>query len=366
MQTLHQTLFTYLCGMDARDWLRLLQENRFAVDPEYWPRAAAITASTIRTTIRRTTEDARFGPAVAETEVQAPLFVLGFGRSGTTHLHRLLAQDSQFGYPNLYQTTRPHSFLLTEASLAPRLASWLARTRPQDNVALRVDAPEEDEVALTLMTRCSPRLARVFPRHWGRYSPYLTFHEVTDEERSRWKAAFVWFAKKLTWKHRRPLVLKSPPHTGRIRLLLELFPDARFVHIHRHPYDVFRSARHGFSSTRNRNALQHEAARQAEETVVRRYRETYDAFFEQKASIPRGNFCEIRFEDVEQDPLGQVEQIYRTLGVPRSKDLEARLRHYLESITGYRKNVHPPLDPSERRRLASAWRRSFEEWGYLA
>lgn len=38
------------------------------------------------------------------------------------------------------------------------------------------------------------------------------------------------------------LVLKSPVHTARVKLLLELFPDAQFVYIHRDPYDVFRSA----------------------------------------------------------------------------------------------------------------------------
>jgi len=38
------------------------------------------------------------------------------------------------------------------------------------------------------------------------------------------------------------LLLKSPVHTARIKLLLKLFPDAQFVYIHRNPYDVFRSA----------------------------------------------------------------------------------------------------------------------------
>lgn len=38
------------------------------------------------------------------------------------------------------------------------------------------------------------------------------------------------------------LLIKSPVHTARVKLLLELFPDAQFIYIHRHPFDVFKSA----------------------------------------------------------------------------------------------------------------------------
>ncbi|MBC8355082.1 MAG: sulfotransferase [Planctomycetes bacterium] len=47
--------------------------------------------------------------------------------------------------------------------------------------------------------------------------------------------------KKLTFKYDKPLVVKSPTHTGHVRLLLEMFPEAKFVHIHRNPFEVFSS-----------------------------------------------------------------------------------------------------------------------------
>jgi len=58
-----------------------------------------------------------------------------------------------------------------------------------------------------------------------------------------WKEALLQFVRKLTWKYQRPMILKSPGHTCRIRFLLELFPTARFVHIHRNPYTVFLSTK---------------------------------------------------------------------------------------------------------------------------
>lgn len=59
-------------------------------------------------------------------------------------------------------------------------------------------------------------------------------------------------------------------------------------------------------------------------------------------------------------------EIYERLGLPGFDRFEPRLRGYLESITDYKKNRFDSLPPETRRRVAEAWRRSFEEWGYSA
>jgi hypothetical protein len=363
---LAERLFTYLDGIDARDWWRLLRENRFAVDPVYWPRAARVSYASARTSAYRASEDQKYGRAVAGTEIQPPLFVLGHARSGTSYLHRLLAMDDRFAYPNQYQTNHPHTFLTTETRHADRMAAALLGTRVADNMAGGVTLPAEDEFALSLLTRCSPLLGWTFPRHWDRYLPYLTFRGVPDDELRRWKAALTWFLKKLSWKYRRPLVLKSPYHTARIRLLLETFPEARFVHIHRHPYTVFQSNHLMRTRLRHFNHLQCEVRENIEDRILRLYADVYDTFFEERPIIPPGRFCEVRFQDLERDPIGQVREIYRNLSIPWPACLELKVGLYADSVAGYRKNAHPPLAPSVRARVAEAWRRSFEEWGYRA
>ena len=104
--------------------------------------------------------------------------------------------------------------------------------------------PQEDEFALNCLTQMSPLLGWTFPRRAAHYDRFLTFRDCAPAEIARWQTALHWFVQKLTYKHGRPLVLKSPCHTARIRLLLEVFPDAKFVHIHRNPYDVFHSSLH--------------------------------------------------------------------------------------------------------------------------
>lgn len=120
-----------------------------------------------------------------------PLFVIGHWRSGTTHLHNLLAKDSaQFACPSTYQVANPHTFLGTEA-WRPRLyAGLLSQTRPMDNVALSFDTPQEDEFALALVTLRSFYLGAVFPRRAAYYDRYLTFEGVPAADVTEWRSGF--------------------------------------------------------------------------------------------------------------------------------------------------------------------------------
>jgi hypothetical protein len=355
-----------LVGITAGDWLRTLRENRFAVDLPYWPRAALLTLGSLSNSFYRRNEERACSAAVARSTIKPPLFLLGHWRTGTTHLHNLLAVDSRFAYPNSYQVIYPHTFLSTEAKASRLIAFWVPERRPQDNVRLGLKVPQEDEFALAVMALHSPYLAWVFPRRERHYERYLTFRGVPEPEVRRWKEAFVFFLKKLTWRYDRPLLLKSPPHTGRIRLLLEMLPDARFIHIHRHPYRVFQSTKHTHEKVRPTFALQRWPREDLEEGIIRRYQAMYEAFFEERGLIPNGRFHEMAFEALEKNPLGEMRRVYEVLGLPGFDALHTPMQRYLDSLANYRKNEFPELAFPLRRRIAHAWKRSFEEWGYRA
>src|SRR5689334_3485582 len=101
-------------GITFGRWLRLLHDNRFSVNAPYWPRAALISLLSLSNSVTARAEHFVYDRAVKRTEIESPLFVLGTWRSGTTHLHNLLAVDRRFAFPNLYQVTYPLTFLLTE------------------------------------------------------------------------------------------------------------------------------------------------------------------------------------------------------------------------------------------------------------
>jgi hypothetical protein len=361
---LSRRFFSVLLGMTANDWLRLLYQNRFAIDVPFWPRAAFLSAGSLVNSLGSWWENQRFAGTVAKVEIKPPLFVLGHWRQGTTHLHNLLGLDPQFCYPNFYQVLCPHTFLSTEKFVSGLLPLLLPEHRLMDNVREGHDLPHEDEFALSVLTLHSQYLGMVFPRREEYYDRYLTFRGVAADEIAHWKRAFVFYLRKLTWKYNRPVLLKSPPHTARIKLLLELFPEARFVHIYRNPYTVFQSTRRLHEKGIESYSLQRPNRNGLDERILRRYQVMYDTFFEERPLIPEGRLCEVRFEDLERDPVGEVKKVYEHLQLPGFDSAEDRLMGYVRSTAGYKKNDYAPLDPELRSRIATAWERNFRVWGY--
>ena len=141
---------------------------------------------------------------------------------------------------------------------------------------------------------------------------------MTGEARSRWKNALLWFLKSITAVDPRRIVLKSPPHTARIKVLMELFPNARFVHIVRDPFVLFPS-----TVTLWKRLYQDEGVQVArhvglDDYVFRTLDRMYEAL--QRDRPPRSypsRFSEVRYEDLVKDPVGQMRRIYRRVGTGR-------------------------------------------------
>ncbi len=351
-------------GLTVSGYWRLLRENRFRVDPPFWVRGMSTLLWSLLNSavgsVERRVHEARLG----DVTVEPPVFVLGFYRSGTTHLHNLLCVDQRFAYPDYFQTLFPATFLTTEALLPAVINLGIPERRPMDNMHCNVRSPNEDEFALCALTGMSPLMSWVFPQRAGHYDRYLTFQDVPDEDTQRWNAAMRLFVKKLTWKYRRPLVLKSPPHTARIGMLLKLFPRARFVHIHRHPFDVFRSAKHMIQKATSPYLRLQMPLQDLDERILKLYADTYHAFFEQQSLIPPGQFSELAFEQLESDPIGQLRRVYQELDLPNFRMVEPALQGYVASMRSYRKNRYSALPGMLRKRIAHRWQASFKRWDY--
>lgn len=350
-----------LAGITYQQWSSL--RKKFPIDFALWPRVLMITCQSLKNSFwigRERQLEAKLKNIV----IEPPIFILGHWRNGTTHLHNLMTQDQRFGYPNNYQVSFPHTFLTTEKRETPMLSFFLPKRRPMDNVEMTIAAPQEDEFALCATTFKSPCMAWVFPRHKEEFEKYLTFREVDRSEISEWKEALCAFLRKLQWRDNRPLVLKSPPHTARIRLLLELFPNAKFVHIHRDPVPVFQSTRQTFQIIMNWHNLQRPEVTDLDGWLIRQYRVMYDAFFEDRARIPAGQYCEVAFENLERDPVSEIRKIYDALNLPDFASSEPRLRKYVNSLVDYKRNSFFDLDSYLKTRLRAEWHKCFDEWGY--
>jgi omega-hydroxy-beta-dihydromenaquinone-9 sulfotransferase len=351
---------SFLYGMESAPWWRLLKENRFAVSLRYLPNAASISLmSMVNSWLAR--RDRLVD--CTDTEIRPPLFILGHWRSGTTHLHYLLDQDPGLCAPNTYQVCYPSSFLRSEESHGGKLAHLVPEKRPQDNMPMSMKTPNEDEIALAALGLPSPYLGWAFPDRSSHYLRFLSFQDATGEETEAWKSGFTAYLRRLSHGHSRRLVIKSPTHTARLKLLLELFPDARFIHIHRDPYTVFQSSLHLYRTWERQFAfLQRPDMDAIEDYAIDIYREMYQRYFEDLHLVPEGNLHTLAFESLERDPMAAMEEVYGTLGLPGFP--AERFGRYLAGVSEYRKNEHRPLEARQKERIAREWGFAFEKLGY--
>jgi len=348
--------------------MRLLWDGK-GIDRAYIPRLLFVSLTTLLTSPLRLWDQARYGSAIRQTSIHpSPLFIVGHWRSGTTHLHNLLCQDKSFGHLSTFQAMAPGFCLMGDKYIKPALA-MLARkrypTRLIDNIPLAFDAPQEDEFALASM---SPRAfihGFSFPRQAeGFFERYVLFHDVSESVRIQWRDTYMRLLRKITFASGgRRLAIKNCGHSARIQTLLELFPDAKFIHIHRNPYDVFLSTVHMHKTVLPRSQLQDIDPDQIEANVLRFYERLMGRFLIDKTLIPAGNLVEIRYNDLERSPLDQLRTIYGTLGLPGFGAAESAFSRYIDSIAGYKKNAYK-MDAAVIEKVNRRWAFAFDEWGY--
>ena len=354
-----------IVGITTKNWWNLLVENRFNIHPYYWIKAIFVTFKSFLNSNRLRKEERVYFEAIRQTKIkQDPIFILGHWRSGTTLVQNLLLLDKQFAFPTVYQCNYPFTFLSIEPIITKIYKDHDSIARPMDDVKVSPISPGEEEFALAALTLQSPLIAWIFPHREDYYDRYLTFQNVAIEEVEHWKSAFLFYIKKLTYRYERQLLLKSPPNTARVKLLLELFPNAKFIHIHRNPYVVFQSTQRLYEKALSNALMQRPKTHNIAPGIIKRYALMYDAFFEQRELIPANNFIEIKFEELEQDKIGQVEKIYNQLNINGFETLLPSLKEYVASISNYRKNKHPAIEDSLKAQIINSWKRSFKEWGY--
>jgi hypothetical protein len=356
--------FTTLQGIAAPVWWKHLKQNRFRIGMKHLARAALISISSPVNSSFAKKDEKVFGEAISQTKIIPPIFLLGHWRSGTTLLQRYFAMDSRFSYPNFYQCVFPRGFLHSQEKNMKRWEGMLPRTRIFDQMGNDFASAAEDEFALCSLTGYSPYMGWSFPQQWDHYYRYLTFRSVAASELHEWKESFVYFVKKIQYHTGRQVVLKSPPHTCRIKLLLELFPGAKFVHIRRHPLSVFPSTKKMLATFLRSTQLQSYDPAKLDERIVDVYREVYDAYFDELALIPPGDFVDIAYEDLERLPIETLAEIYRGLSLPSFGEIEPTISEYVASLSTYQKNRFKPLPADLVGRLSHEWHRSFSEWGY--
>jgi hypothetical protein len=232
-----------------------------------------------------------------------------------------------------------------------------------DNMPFGASFPQEDEFATAALSTASPYMRFFFPATGDRGYSALDPLQLSGEILAEWKASLVYFLKKLHCLSSKRLVLKSPPHLGRLAILLEMFPGAQFIHIVRNPYEVYLSTKKLWKSTIAYSFLQDIEEELTDNLIFSMYSEFFLLFERDRKQVPQGSLHEMKFENLEKTPKQSLQMLYRNLGLPDFESFREKTMTYLESISDYRKNVYH-LDDKSKRIVHQKWSGIFERYGY--
>lgn len=294
-----------------------------------------------------------------------PIFILGHWRSGTTHLHYLFHKDPQFGTLSNYQSFLFNIAMLSKSWLKFLLSPLMPETRPQDNVKVDTDLPAEEEQPLSVMSMRTGFHTWSFPSNRSYFDKYNTFSGITPEEKMAWQQDYQFVLKNISYfNDGKRLVLKNPHNTSRVKELLELYPNAKFVFIHRNPYDVFVSTRHLMFRAVRAQFLEFVSHQEIEDMILYYFEKTMKKYIAEKNLIPKENLVEVSFDDMEKDSYGQIENMYAKLDLPNFDLAKPFIQEYLNSVKNYKKNKFRNLRPDMQERINREWKFAFDEWGY--
>jgi omega-hydroxy-beta-dihydromenaquinone-9 sulfotransferase len=342
-------------GADFFTLWRILLRNGFRVSPVCVADCSIDVLVSVINTALTALQSFYWGARIGRIELpDDPIFIIGHWRTGTTLLHELLALDPRNRCPTTYECFSPNHFLLSE----PLVAGWLGYTlparRPSDNMAMGWDKPQEDEFALCNMGVPSPYATMAFPNQPPQFQEYLELDEVSPPQRRRWERAFQTFLKQLLLKRPGRLVLKSPPHTFRLPVLVRMFPRARFIHMRRDPYAVFSSTVRLWKSLYAWQGYQLPTYEGLEEYVLDTFVRMHKRLETTRGLVDPARFHELRYEDLLRDPQGQTAAIYERFSLGGFDELRPKIAEYFRQRADYQTNRHE-LTPELREKIARRW-----------
>ena len=352
-------------GMRLGDSLRLLARHQFRVYPLSWSLAATVLAVGPLNSMLGWAQSFWWSRRVSSTEItQPPVFVIGHWRSGTTYMHELLACDPRLSAPSTYACFSPSHFLVSQNVLAP-LTQWLLPGhRPQDDVKLGWDQPQEDEFALCNLGVPSPYLQIAFPNDPpAEVERYLTLRNVSAKERARWTEALFAFYRALTCRSDKRLLIKSPTHTGRAWLLAQLFPGAKFIHMVRDPNTMIPSTIRMWRSFFATQSFQRPRNEGLEGFIFQWLQTMYEGGDAWRGDPNDADWLDVHYEKFVDDPVKTMEGAYERLEIGDFEAVRENVESYVSGAQSYRTNRHS-LNEELGKNIAVRCAEYRERFGY--
>jgi len=279
-----------------------------------------------------------------------PVFIIGFWRSGTTLLHNILCQDPEAAYTTTFQTVFPNLILTQGWWLKPLINHFLPSRRPYDNVSMDVDFPQEEDFGLMNLQPNTIYKFFIFPGEFDRIVDKNLFTgNLPPDKLARWETAYrSMIAKAVFNTGGSRYIGKNPCHLTRTSLLMEMFPGAKFIFIHRHPCLVVESLYHFIRSIFPGVQLQDVPESFSREQVACLYARIMDAYFRDREQIPPSDLITLKMDDFTMDIMGNMRMIYEKFDLGDFNKVSERFTRFLDQNPRPEHNSTFPSDETIR------------------
>jgi hypothetical protein len=354
-----------IMGIKFTTLFKMVLRNGIGLNPKYILRFIFLIPNSLISQILVLVEKIKYGKKSIQTSIEKPpVFIIGHWRSGTTFLHQLIFLDNQFTAPTMVQTILPEHLLFSTKYYVPFLNMIMPGKRPMDEVELKPFVPMEDEFALVRMGCVSPFLRLLFPSAKAKF--LHDFREFIPEgkELVKWKRNLLLFIRKITFLTHKQIVFKNPYHTPRMLLLSEMFPGARFIHIVRHPYKIIPSSINMWHIVAQDNSLKGGWKKPTIDETSEVLEKFFRSVDENKFKLGNNEFTEVKYEDLEANPVKELKRIYTELNFEFSDEFEARIIQFMEEKKDYKKNVFT-LTSEEKSIINNRLNLYFQTYNYI-
>jgi hypothetical protein len=257
---------------------------------------------------------------------EAPIFILGHWRSGTTLLHKFMCRDPKAGFTTTYHTIFPQNIFGLQGLLKKAMHKAMPPRRPHDGLPIHPDFPQEEEFALAHIFSQGFYNWFYFPKNRTEIFEVLNNWEgLTQKQRDSWLKTYDNLVTRSLLDTKKPrYVSKNPANTFRIPQLLKLYPNAKFVYIYRNPYEVYPSSFGFFKSVISNIGFHDISDDEIKEFVLKVFRKLVDKYEKDRLLIPKDNLVEVRYEDFVKSPASNLRKIYTQLGLEITPELEEK------------------------------------------
>jgi hypothetical protein len=269
-------------------------------------------------------------PEIRDIELVPPVVIAGLPRTGTTHLHNLLAAGPTFRVLRYWESIEPFP-MPSEAGQEPdpRLArtdmavDFMNQAMPHFKLMHEMTTEHVHEEIQLLFND----LSTMFMETLGHVPPWRD-HYLTHDQTSHYEHMTLQLQAMQHLRGGRRWLLKSPQHLEQLPVLEKVFPGVTVVVTHRDPVPVTLSMLVMLCYS----ARMHRSPVNTEEIVdywVDRLDVMLQSLMRDRDAIPAERSMDVRFDDFMADDLAVTESIYELAGEPMTDEARAAMADYL-------------------------------------